>query len=255
MGFEYKKSTRIFEPLRHGSGQASGEPFKLSRTKVDLFMNCPRCFYLDRRLGIGRPSTPPFSLNSAVDALLKKEFDIHRAKGTRHPLVKQYGIYSVPFEHEKIEEWRDALRRGIQFHHKETHFVLSGGIDDVWVDPEGKLNIVDYKATSKTSEVNIDADWQIAYKRQVEFYQWLFRKNDFTVSDTAYFVYCNGQADKAAFDGKLEFSIKIIPYEGSDKWIEPTLVKIKECLMGNLPPITPTCEYCSYRSYASKFEL
>src|SRR3989338_6462583 len=247
MGFEYKVSTRVFDPK-------SSEPFKLSRTKVDLFLNCPRCFYLDRVLGIGRPSTPPFSLNSAVDALLKKEFDIHRAKGTRHPLVKQYGIYSVPFEHEKIEEWRDAMRRGVQFHHEDTHFILSGGIDDVWVDPEGKLNVVDYKATSKTSEVGIDADWQISYKRQVEFYQWLFRKNDFQVSNTAYFVYCNGKTDREAFDAKLEFDIKIISYEGNDEWIEATLKNIRKCLIGNLPPITPTCEYCSYRSIASEVE-
>lgn len=247
MGFEYKKSSRTFDIK-------SVEPFKLSRTKVDLFLNCPRCFYLDRVLGIGRPSTPPFSLNSAVDALLKKEFDTHRAKGTRHPLVKQYGIYSVPFEHEKIEEWRDALRRGIQYHHKDTNLLLTGGIDDVWVDPEGKLNIVDYKATSKTSEVSIDADWQIAYKRQVEFYQWLFRQNDFQVSNIAYFVYCNGKTDRIAFDGKLEFDIKIISYEGNDSWIEPTLRDIRKCLTGNLPALTPSCEYCSYRDFASKVE-
>ncbi|HEY4483404.1 MAG TPA: PD-(D/E)XK nuclease family protein [Candidatus Paceibacterota bacterium] len=222
------------------------EPFKISRSKIDLFMDCPRCFYMDRRLGIGRPPGFPFNLNSAVDTLLKKEFDIHRAKGTRHPLVKQYGIYAVPFEHERMEEWRDALRRGIQFHHEDTHFIITGGIDDVWVDPEGKLNIVDYKATSKTSEVNIDADWQISYKRQVEVYQWLFRKNEFQVSNTAYFVYCNGKTDREAFDARLEFDIKIIPYEGNDEWIEPTLHKIRECLVGNLPPATPDCEYCEY---------
>lgn len=247
MGFEYKKSTRIYDPK-------SSEPFKLSRTKVDMFLNCARCFYLDRRLGVGRPSTPPFSLNSAVDALLKKEFDVHRAHGTRHPLVKEYGIYAVPFEHEKMDEWRDSLRRGIQFHHKGTHFILAGGIDDVWVDAEGALNIVDYKATSKTSEVNLDADWQIGYKRQVEFYQWLFRRNDFTVSNTAYFVYCNGQTDREAFDGKLEFEIKIIPYEGNDEWVEPTLQDIKECLMGDLPDPSPTCEYCTYRKLATEIE-
>ena len=247
MGFEYKVSTRVFDP-------GASAPFKLSRTKVDLFLNCPRCFYLDRRLGIGRPSTPPFSLNAAVDALLKKEFDIHRAKGTRHPMVKEYGVYSVPFEHEKIEEWRYSLRRGIQFHHQDTHFILTGGIDDVWVDPEGKLKIVDYKATAKSSEVRIDADWQIAYKRQMEFYQWLFRRNDFNVSNTGYFVYCNGQLDKKAFDGKLEFNIKIIPYEGNDSWVEPALRDIRKCLTGDLPPITPTCEYCSYRKLAGVVE-
>ena len=247
MGFEYKVSTRVFDPK-------STEPFKLSRTKVDLFLNCPRCFFMDRRLGIGRPPGFPFSLNSAVDTLLKKEFDIHRAKGTRHPLVKQYGVYSIPLEHEKMDEWRDALRRGVQFHHEDTHFILSGGIDDVWIDPEGKLNVVDYKATSKTSEVGIDADWQIAYKRQVEFYQWLFRKNGFPVSNTAYFVYCNGKTDREAFDAKLEFDIKIIPYEGDDSWIEPTLKDIRKCLTGDLPEANPSCEYCSYRAYASKAE-
>jgi len=52
------------------------ESFKLSRSKIDLFLQCPRCFYLDRRMGVGRPPGFPFALNSAVDKLLKKEFDI-----------------------------------------------------------------------------------------------------------------------------------------------------------------------------------
>ena len=63
------------------------EPFKLSRSKIELFMDCPRCFYLDRKLGVGRPPGFPFSLNSAVDALLKKEFDVLRAKNKKHPLM------------------------------------------------------------------------------------------------------------------------------------------------------------------------
>lgn len=51
-------------------------PFPLSRTKVELFLDCPRCFYLDRCLGIARPSIPPFNLNSAVDALPKTELAV-----------------------------------------------------------------------------------------------------------------------------------------------------------------------------------
>ena len=80
--------------------------------------------------------------------------------------------------------------------------------------------IVDYKATSKAGDVSLDADWQIGYKRQMEIYQWLFRKNNHKVSSTGYFVYCNGDADKEAFDGKLEFDIKILPYVGDDSWID-----------------------------------
>lgn len=29
--------------------------YKISRSKLDLFIRCPRCFYLDRRLGINQP--------------------------------------------------------------------------------------------------------------------------------------------------------------------------------------------------------
>ncbi len=235
--------------LRNVYDPKSSEPFRLSRSRIDLFLNCPRCFYLDRRLGTDRPPGFPFSLNSAVDKLLKKEFDTHRAAGTAHPLMKEYGIVAVPLAHGKIEEWRDALKRGITYHHKPTNFIITGGVDDVWVDPSGELIIVDYKATSKEEVVTLDADWQIGYKRQMEMYQWLFRKNGFRVSSLGYFVYCNGDADKAAFDAKLEFDIKIIPYNGNDAWVEQTILDASACLRGSsLPPSGADCDYCRYRS-------
>lgn len=236
-----KRQRNLYDPN-------SEELFRLSRSKIEFFLNCPRCFYFDRKLGVGQPPGYPFSLNSAVDKLLKKEFDIHRAKGTAHPLMKQYGIDAVPFSHEKIDEWRDTLRRGITYHHGKTNLLITGGIDDVWVNPKGELMIVDYKATSKEDEVSLDADWQIGYKRQMEIYQWLFRKNGFKVSNTGYFVYCNGDTDKEAFDGKLEFDIKIIPYEGDDSWIEKTLDEIYKCLRVDSPPQSgKDCDYCRYR--------
>lgn len=218
-------------------------------------MNCPRCFYLDRRLGVGQPASFPFNLNSAVDTLLKKEFDIHRAKGTAHPMMKAYGVDAVPFQHEKMDEWRDALRRGITYLHKPTNLLITGGVDDVWVDPKGKLLIVDYKATSKDGQVNIDADWQIAYKRQMEIYQWLFKKNKFKVSQTGYFVYCNGDTDKKAFDGKLEFDVTVIPYNGDDSWVEQAITDAHECLNQKaIPKASLTCDYCAYREEAGKVE-
>ena len=47
--------------------------YKLSRSKVDFFLNCSRCFYMDRRLGIAQPPGFPFNLNSAVDNLVTTE--------------------------------------------------------------------------------------------------------------------------------------------------------------------------------------
>lgn len=235
-----QRTRNIFDPK-------SQEPFVVSRSGIDLFVQCQRCFYIDKRLGTARPPGFPFSLNSAVDALLKKEFDAHRAAGSAHPLMKEYGIDAVPYAHTELEAWRDSLRRGIQYLHEPTNLLIRGGVDDVWVAPTGELIIVDYKATAKAGEVSLDAEWQDGYKRQMEVYQWLFRKNGFAVSPVGYFVYCNGDMDAEAFDARLEFDIKVIPYTGNPDWVEPTVVNMKKCLMSDaLPAASDDCDYCAY---------
>ncbi len=237
----------IFDP-------ASTQPFRLSRSKIELFTRCPRCFYLDRRLGVSQPAGFPFNLNSAVDLLLKKEFDVHRAKGSQHPLMKAYGIDAVPFAHPDINRWRENFV-GIQYYHEPSGFLVTGAVDDIWVNPKGELHVVDYKATSKDGEVNLDAEWQDSYRRQMEIYQWLLRQSGFKVSDTGYFVYCNGKRDAKAFDGKLEFDVKIIPYVGKAHWIEAALLKAKKVLLAKaLPKADPGCEYCGYRESAAQYE-
>ncbi len=236
-----RRTRNIFNP-------SSEDPFVLSRTKLDLFMNCPRCFYLDLRLGVGQPPGFPFSLNNAVDILLKKEFDIHRAQGTPHPLMKTYGIDAAPFQDKRIDEWRNARTGGIKFHFQPANFILRGGIDDIWMNANKELHIVDYKATSKTSEVTLDAEWQDGYKRQVEIDQWLFSQDEFPVSPIGYFVYVNGQTDRKAFDAKLEFDVKILPYTGDDSWVQGSLIEARKCLESDkLPRAGDKCDFCSYR--------
>ena len=219
----------------------------MSRSKIEDYIKCARCFYMDRRLGVGIPPGFPFNLNSAVDTLLKKEFDIHRKAQSKHPLMEQYGIDAIPLDHEKIDEWRNVFK-GIQFYHELSGFLVCGGVDDIWQMADGTLAIVDYKSTSKNGEVNLDADWQVAYKRQMEIYQWLLRKNDFEVSKTGYFVYVNGKTDVAAFDGKLEFDVKVIPYTGDDSWVEKILLDARACLeLDKIPRASEQCDYCTYR--------
>jgi len=246
--YNAQRKGNLFDPL-------STIPYRLSRTRIDLFLNCPRCFYLDRKRGVDRPPGFPFSLNSAVDKLLKKEFDVLREKGEAHPLMKKFDIDAIPLKHEKLNEWRDALKGGITYLDKKTNFLVTGGIDDVWVNKDGEFIIVDYKATSKDEEVSLDADWQIGYKRQMEIYQWLFRKNGFKVSDTGYFVYCNGNTENEKFDAKLEFDIKIIPYKGDDSWVEKSIKDAYECLNSNvLPRASADCDFCNYRKAAQEVE-
>ena len=226
------------------------EPFKLSRSKIEDFLRCPRCFYLDRRLGVGKPPSFPFTLNSAVDHLLKKEFDIHRAKGEPHPLMKHYKVDAIPFQHPDLDKWRENFV-GLQYHHEPTNFIVTGAVDDLWQTPEGEIIVVDYKATSKDAQVGIDADWQQGYRNQMEIYQWLLRHLGFPVSSRGYFVYANGRRDREAFDGKLEFDITLILYEGDSSWVEGALLDAHKVLTADgAPESAPDCDYCHYRQVA-----
>lgn len=222
--------------------------YKLSRSKVDFFLNCPRCFYIDRRLGISQPSGFPFNLNSAVDSLLKNEFDYYRSIQKPHPYIERLGLNAVPFQHEKLDKWRHNFS-GVVYQHEELKLHLFGAVDDIWLNLDtDELIVVDYKATSKNSEINLNADWQIGYKRQMEFYQYLLRKNGFKVSNTGYFVYCNGIRQKERFDEKLDFYVYLLDYNGNDNWIEETLSNLAETIKRDeIPNYTEGCEHCLYQ--------
>jgi hypothetical protein len=230
------------------------KPYRLSRSKLELFTNCPRCFYLDRRLGIGQPPGFPFNLNSAVDALLKREFDGYRARQTPHPLMTENGIDAMPYAHVLLDEWRENFK-GVTTLHRETNLLIAGAVDDLWINSAGQVIVVDYKATSKEGVIGLDAAWQRGYKRQMEIYQWLVRRQGLTVSDIGYFVYCNGRRDRPAFNSRLEFDIQVIPYAGNDGWVEDSIRAVHRCLTGNvIPDSDPGCDYCRYREAARQVE-
>src|SRR5665213_1921685 len=234
--------------------------YKVSRSKIELFTQCPRCFWLDGRLKISRPSGPPFNINKTIDELFKKEFDAYRAKGEPHPLMTDNQIKAIPYAHDNLDIWRYNFT-GIVAVHKPTNLHVFGAIDDVWVNDDGELIVVDYKATSKKTGVSIDSDWQISYKRQLEVYQWLLRQNGFKVSDTGYFVYTNASLEPESFGDKLEFNTKVIPYTGSNAWVEPTLLKMKARLEDDdMPPIGNAamggpCDFCSYAKARTELTL
>lgn len=248
---DYQKK---YNPFRSGNWNYGGKNWRLSRSKIDLYVECPRCFYLDNKLGTGRPRGPAFTLNVAVDTLLKREFDIHRVQQTPHILMQNYGVEAVPFAHPDMDTWRENFK-GIEITHEPTGFRVSGAVDDVWINQRDELIVVDYKATSKNVKIATLADsaWEDQYRRQMGVYQWLLRKKNFNVSRTGYFVYANANAQKKVFAGKLEFEITLVPCEGEDAWIDTLLPKIKESLESEvIPSEGQACEFCPYRKAAGE---
>ena len=114
------RETSIYKP-----GQT--DDFKISRGKFSTFITCPRCFYLDRVVGLAEPGLPGWTLNETTDLLLKKEFDQCREQQTPHRLFSQYGLdHVVPFQHESMDDWRDSLRKGLMWRYKDSNIILSG---------------------------------------------------------------------------------------------------------------------------------
>lgn len=213
---------------------------KLSRSKLELLFDFPRCFWLYAGKGIARPFGAPYTINNAADFLLKQEFDKHRKNGTSHYLIQREGIDAIPFMHEDIDKWRNTFT-GIQYHHKPTDFLVFGAVDDIWVDSQGNLIVVEYKASGAKEGELYDS-----YKHQMEIYQWILRQNGFKVQNHGYFVYCRVNKDHGFAHGNLIFDIKVHPYNGDDSWVKDKIFEAKRILDGDIPDCSDRCSYCKY---------
>ena len=222
---------------------------KLSRSAIEQYLNCKRCFILMYKYKV-RLNTLPFTLNSAVDNLCKNEFDYYREKQEPHPLFLENNIDAVPFKHEEMDKWRNNFQ-GISYYDSGTDVHFYGAVDDVWVKPNGELILSDVKSTSKNNfdweETWNKYEYPKGYRRQLEMYQWLFRKNGFKVSDTAYLVYFNGLKNEPMFNQTLKFELHLIKLNCDDSWVSKTISEAKNLMdEDTYPDGSFGCDTCRY---------
>ena len=248
-------------PLRSRKGsiyqRGTNEVFKISRSKFSNFLDCERCFYLERVKGLKDPSMPGWALNSAVDELLKKEFDHYRKLQKPHPFVLKNKLNYIPFQHEQLDHWRDALRGGIAFTDSDTNLEIHGGVDDIWFNPDNdELIVVDYKAQSKEGTVEteeyLENKYHKGYKIQMDIYVYILRQMKFKVSNTVYFLVCNGLKTPDKFDAALHFDLTLVPYKTNDSWVKNKIIEMKKTLeLKDVPEINKYCEKCMYLEFGS----
>ncbi len=222
---------------------------KISRSGIEKYIGCKRCFILQYKYKVSPPSLP-FTLNNAVDELCKTEFDYYREKQEPHPLFIKHNIKAVPFKHADIDVWRN-FRRGLSFINEAQGYHFYGAIDDVWINSKKELIVADVKSTSKKifdwNETWSKYEYPKGYKRQLEMYQWLFRKNGFKVSNTAYLLYFNGLKYEKSFDQTLKFESYSIKLDCDDHWVEEEIINAKNLLeSGSFPKGEKNCDQCVY---------
>ena len=82
------------------------EPYEISRYRIENFIQCPACFYMQQVEGIKFPSIPGFNINEATDILLKRDFDYYRGKTETHPFLIEQGLnHLIPFDHPDLNLW------------------------------------------------------------------------------------------------------------------------------------------------------
>lgn len=223
---------------------------QLSRSKIELFIDCPRCFWLDVARGIPRPSGPPFTLNNAVDALMKAEFDRYRSAGEPHPLFASVGLDAVPYRHAELDRWRHNFT-GVRWLDEATGWTLFGAVDDLWQARSGALMVADYKATAR-AEMPTARTLYGSYRRQMDVYQYLVRRQGLEVSDRGWFVYTNGDGRAGGFGDKLGFTTALVPYDGDDAWVlEAFRHAVATVGQAEPPAAKEDCAYCGYVARAA----
>ena len=228
---------------------------KISRSGLKLFLECPRCFWLDVHHKIKRPPGYPFTLSIAVDYLVKLEFDGYREKGTLPPVLKKFGIKGAQlYSGEHLSEWRNNFK-GVAHYNEDLNVILYGAVDDVLEYSDGSLAVIDYKS-SGAREITIYDD----YQKQMDVYNYILNQKGYQTQAEAYFIFYKViKQGETAFNNALKFTEEVREVKVNTQWVEPTLERAVETARSETVPAPGIggknghCDHCHYVKLSGQF--
>ncbi len=211
---------------------------KLSPNSLNLYYECPLCFWLDKRMRIRRPQPYPYALNAAVDVLLKEEFDKYRKKGELHPLLAANNIPAKLFPNQKLlDEWRNNFK-GIRYYDPTLDATLFGAVDDILEFSDGRLAPLDYKSTGSKVPTVYDR-----FQLQMDIYTYLLEKNGYkTIKKGCLAFYIVDKEN--GFEDKLPFKKEIHMIDTDSSYIQNLFEEAANLLRGPEPVShSADCQY------------
>lgn len=226
------------------------KPIQLSPNSLNLFLECPHCFWLDKNMGIKRPPPYPYALNSAVDALLKEEFDTYRAKNLPHPMLKDNNIKAHLFGNQKLlNQWRNNFA-GIRYFDEILGATLFGAVDDVLEFDDKKIAPLDYKSTGSTA-ANVYDRFQL----QLDTYTFLMEKNGFKTPRKGYLAFYIVDKSRGFID-RLPFRKEMVEIETNPSDIYEIFKDAVACLKNPTPPShSADCPFAKWLKGAKPFNV
>lgn len=219
--------------------------FKLSPSKLNLFLECPLCFWLNEQ-GIHRPSGPFPSLPGGMDRKLKIYFDKYRALKKLPPELKDKVEGKLYNNTEKMDVWRNQFK-GLRWE-DENGDILFGAIDDCLFDGK-KFSIIDFK----TYGGSVVGDEKIEfYQNQLDCYALLFEKNGLKHSGFAYLIFFMPLEVKE--HGEIRFDIQIKKVKVDSSRALKTFKDAIRVINGKRPKKHSECKFCAWADDNWKFE-
>jgi hypothetical protein len=212
-----------------------------SATSLNLYLDCPRCFYLHYK-GITRPTLPPSSLLLKFDAELKNHFDRYRPE--LPPELK--GISGKLVDFELIEKFRN-IRKPLTVYLPELDVNISGALDDCLIKKKVFYCPVEFKVKGKFDESEAVNSF---ISNQLDIYTLILEKLSFMTKRVAFLiVYVMENFHLVNENGLAQFKVKVIKVPTSPERAVGLIKKAKECLLSEEPPQPKeNCIYCKYRN-------
>lgn len=214
----------------------------LSPSALKVFVDCARCFWLDKVKKLKTPRGIFSTLPNGMDGHIKNYFDVHRVAGIVPPeLAELEGVTLYP-DQAKLKKWRHWKSTDLIIQVDEL-YTVSGAIDELLVSPDGETVIIaDYKTRGYAYRDITDA--YKYYTLQMSLYGKSFREYGFKVASTAQLIYYipTGISD----NGQVKFDVQLIPLPLKMDEAMVIVHKAIECLAGPKPEQSKECQYCNY---------
>ncbi len=209
---------------------------KLSPSSLNLYLECPRCFWLRFVKGIYRPEGPSSTLPSGVDYTLKKHYDYHREKGLPPELVGKVPGRLLP-DSEILSQMRS---RNFGFLlNKDVWF--GGMLDEVLLLPDGSIVPLDNKTRGFPPK---ESHW--TYKIQMSGYSLILREKNFKTKNLAYLVHWFFDHKNMDHQNPLGFNVAVEEVKTDPDMVKEKIIEAVNSLKGKIPP-AGVCDFCAYR--------
>ena len=220
--------------------------YNLSATSLNLYLECPRCFYLRIKEKINRPSSPFSTVPTGIDNILKKYFDYYRSLNEVPPLL----VEKLPAKLLADQSLISFLRsKKLSVYLEDLDIKLEGMLDDALILDDGSIVPLDNKTRGfPLKEINKNHIFQM------NVYTYLLTNNDnlknlnLKTKNLAYLANWYLDPYNLDFDNPLGFKVEIEEIKTQPESVKKVLEEIAEVLNSPMPEPSNDCSFCQYRN-------